>query len=364
MANVEVKAPSNIKISGEHSVVYDGPCLSAAIPIYATASVSDTETGELEVVLQDLGISASFTNAKLKELYREYGKRDISPKAPGDNTPTDLAKYIDGHRDVDKQILPYATIAARLLNEQGIDVLNKKITIHSDVPITKGYASSAVCSTSFTMGLIKSSGKSIDDQIAIDISRDGERIVHRAETAGRLDVGPVYFGGYVTFSKDEGIKQQDISTEINIVVIDTGQKPPTAQMVQKVRDRRATDQVGTDKILRDIDRCVLQGIKALREGDVEELGRQMSRNHELLKMLGVSSEGLDKATSIAVSNGAYGSKLCGGGGGGMGIALVKDDVTANTVIKALKENGFDAFETKVTLKGAKYYSGRKIRTKI
>ena len=35
----EVKAPANIKIGGEHSVVYGGPSLSAAISLYATSTV-------------------------------------------------------------------------------------------------------------------------------------------------------------------------------------------------------------------------------------------------------------------------------------------------------------------------------------
>ena len=127
MRTIEVKAPSNIKISGEHSVVYDGPCLSAAIPLYATASVSDTGTGRLTVVLKDLGISAQFDSSTLKHLYTEYDKRDTTQKAAGDTSPTDLARYIDGHNEIKKEVLPYATIAARLLVEHEINILGKLI---------------------------------------------------------------------------------------------------------------------------------------------------------------------------------------------------------------------------------------------
>ena len=355
MAIVEVKAPSNIKISGEHSVVYDGPCLSAAIPLYATASVNDADTGKLAIVLEDLGVSASFDGPALRSLYAEYGKRSTAPKAAGDTSPTDLVRYIDGHGEIKREVLPYATIAARMLVEYGIDALGKEVLIHSEVPIGKGYASSAVCSTAFTAVLLKATGSKLDDQTAIDISRDGERIVHRIETGGRIDAGPVYFGGYVTYSKDEGIRRQDIPAAINVVVMDTGPKPPTSKMIQKVRDRRTADQAGTDKILRAIDSCVLQGLTALKMENLEELGRQMTRNHELLRELGVSSEGLDMAVKLATSSGALGAKLCGGGGGGMGIALVKDSATSKTVISSLVEHGFDGFSTKVTLNGAKYF---------
>ena len=364
MRTIEVKVPSNIKISGEHSVVYGGPSLSAATSPYATATLSETSSGKLEIELEDLKISASFDELTLRKLYTEYGKRDTVPKKPEDKTPTDLVKYITGHSEIGKEMLPYATIAARLLVEQGINPFNNHVVIHSDVPIGKGYASSAVCSTAFATVLVKASGKILDDQTMIDISRDGERIIHGIETGGRLDVGPIYFGGYAIFNADEGIKSLQISTPIKIVVMDVGQKPPTIEMVKKVRALWTSDQDGTEKILRGIDSIVIKCIDALKRGNLEELGKQMYDNHKLLKRLGVSSDKLDEAVSIAMLNGAYGAKLCGGGGGGMGIALVKDDVTAQSIINALKSNGFGAYRSDVTLKGAKSFLKQRTKTKV
>ena len=149
MVNVEVKSPSNIKISGEHSVVYGGPCLSAAIPIYATASVKDRDTGKLEIFLNDLDMHASFDATALRSLYAEYCKRDVTPKKVEDTAPTGLVKFVESHKEITKEMLPYAVIASRLLAEQDVDVINKEITIRSNVPIGKGYASSAVSSTFF-----------------------------------------------------------------------------------------------------------------------------------------------------------------------------------------------------------------------
>ena len=317
MTNVEVKAPSNIKISGEHSVVYGGPCLSAAIPLYATASVKDHSTGKLGISLSDLNLHASFDDQTLRALYAEYSKRDVTAKKAGDKSSTDLVKFITNHKEIAKDMLPYAVIASRLLVEYNVNVLNKEITIHSDVPIGKGYASSAVCATSFTVALLKSEIKILDDPTIIDISRDGERIAHQIETGGRLDVGPIYLGGYVTYDQDNGTKQQSISAQIKVVILDVGKKPPTAVQLAKVRDRRASDPEDTDIIFGEIDACVLQCVSALKNGDMVELGKQMSRNHELLKKLGVSSDKLDVAVNLAISNGAFGAKMCGGGGGGL-----------------------------------------------
>ncbi len=283
-------------------------------------------------------------------MYAEYSKRNTSSN-------DDLGKYIEKHLNLGKEILPYATIAARLFKEFGVNPLGKTVTITaaSEVPVQKGYASSAICSTSFAMVLIKASGKKIDDQKAIDVSRDGERIVHRNENAGRIDVGPAYYGGYVIFSSASGVLKEGISTKINVVVFDTGPKPPTAEMVKKIRDLYNKDTEGTTKILHEIDSCVTGCIDSLKVGNLVRLGEYMSRNHELLAKLGVSSERLDRAVSIAVDNGAYGAKLCGGGGGGIGIALVGDNNTAKKVTDALKKNKFDAYSVSISLKGAKSY---------
>ena len=346
MDHIEVKAPARVTIGGEHSVVYGGPSLSAAIGLFASAKMSDSGNGKLEIVLQDLGVSKNLDAAELEQLYADYSTRDTA-------NPQGIADYVSKNaQNVGSKVLPYATIAARLFGGHKLNPIGARVEIHSEVPPQKGFASSAICSAAFAMALIRASGMMLDDQTIIDIIRDGERIVHRAETAGRIDVGPVYFGGFARFSAAEGVKKEDISAPLNLVVIDTGPKPPTAEMVGRVRERYNKDRDGTIKIMRNIDACVEKEIAALKIGNIQELGKEMSRNHALLKELGVSSEGLDRAVSIAAENGAYGAKLCGGGGGGMAVALV-DDASAETVVKSLKANGFEAYVTSIEPKGAK-----------
>ena len=346
MEELEVKAPANIKIGGEHSVVYGGPSLSAAIALFATAKIGRSNDG-LDIVLQDLNRSISLDATALRKLYNEYSSRD-------DTKPEAIATYIaNNESNIGKEILPYATIAARLFVEHDVSPIGKKVVVHSEVPFQKGYASSAVCSAAFTMALVKASGKKLDDKTAIDIIRDGDRIVHRSETAGRIDVGPIYFGGFAKFTSSEGVTKENITTPANFVVIDTGPKPPTAEMVKKVRGLYNSDTEGTKNILKEIDNCVESGTEALKRGELKELGKHMSRNQELLAKLGVSSPGIEKAVSIAVANGAYGAKLCGGGGGGMAVALVGSTQDASRMIKALKSEGFDAYCTDIIFKGAK-----------
>ena len=64
----------------------------------------------------------------------------------------------------------------------------------------------------------------------------------------------------------------------------------------------------------------------------------MIKNHDLLKELTVSSKKFDMFVETALSNGASGAKLSGGGRGGNMIALVEER-NINLVEKALIDAG-------------------------
>ena len=64
----------------------------------------------------------------------------------------------------------------------------------------------------------------------------------------------------------------------------------------------------------------------------------MVQNQRLLQLLDVSSPELDQLVDAALSAGASGAKLCGGGRGGNMIALVTPE-TADPVARALREAG-------------------------
>lgn len=61
---------------------------------------------------------------------------------------------------------------------------------------------------------------------------------------------------------------------------------------------------------------------ALEKGDLSPLGQMLTRNHQLLRSLKVSSPELDRLVDTALSAGAQGAKLSGGGRGGNMLALV------------------------------------------
>ena len=107
--------------------------------------------------------------------------------------------------------------------------------------------------------------------------------------------------------------------EMNMVVGFTGVKAPTGPLVAKVK--RYVDHTGfAREIIEDIGSLTLDGMRCIKRGDLEGLGRVMTKDHDLLAILGVSTPELQKLVDAALPF-SYGAKLTGAGGGGSMIAL-------------------------------------------
>ncbi|MGC9190786.1 MAG: mevalonate kinase [Candidatus Micrarchaeia archaeon] len=334
-----VKAPAVAKLFGEHAVVYGRLSVAVALDAHASADISYTQRDELEVELPQMGLKSTFSEALLRTIFYRYAFR------------TNLQDFISQHSSINEHLLPYATISARLLFGYGINVLGKKIIISSDIPIKKGFASSAACSTAFTTAILKHEQTYLPDGEVIEVARDGERILHKNEGAGKIDVSTSFYGGYVSYSSANGARKEHIDKKTDLIFIDTGPKKSTAETVGHVAKLHQDRKDYVESLFDMIERYSADGLEALKNGDFATVGSLMYKNHEALDKLGVSSEGLNRAVEIAKSSGAKGAKLSGGGGGGMAIAIAEGP----KVLKALQKGGFEISTYSIDLDGAQTY---------
>ena len=316
MSDVYATAPGAVKLYGEHVVLYGRSSAAIAVNMRAKAYVRDSDAKGIEFKLDDLEKSEAFTAGQLHELFLKYKsfKDDKSAKI-GDF----VASAIDS--GVSAQVLPYAIIAGRIMEEFGTEISGKSVSINSDIPMGKGFASSAACSVAFAAAMAKSLGINMPNETFIDIARDGERIVHKNSLAGKIDVNSSFYGGCVVYNDSNGVRREDVPKNMNMLVVDTGPKKPTSETVATVRSRLEKDEAGTKRIFDMIEECTGNGIEALKKGDMLSVGRYMYRNQELLRDLGVSNDGLESVVMQSKEFGAYGAKLSGGGGGGIAIVL-------------------------------------------
>ncbi len=339
---MEVRAPCVVKLLGEHAVVHGRTAVAAALELYATASFKKTKNANsLELVLKDYDKKLTLDGKLLTELAKKYKNKK------------DMKKYIENCVELDGTTLPYATIACSFYEKYGL-FPEGRISISSDIPKRSGLASSASCYTAFTVLLSVLLKKNLSDDEIIEFARDGERVSHINEGAGRIDVSTAYYGGYVSFNNKEGFIKHSFTATPKLLIVNTGPKKPTSETVGRVTELLKHKKENTEKLLDRINECSIEGLSALAKNDMKKLGKLMYEDHELLKELEVSSEGLDKTVELAKTHGAYGAKLSGGGGGGIAIALLEkyDKKLEN----ALEQEGFECIKVKISENGAIIYT--------
>jgi len=205
-----------------------------------------------------------------------------------------------------------------------------EVEIASQIPSGSGLGSSAAVTVAFLAALAEMDGRCSAEEVA--------RRAFEVESAVQGRASPVDTsasahgqGVFVDSRPGEGLLwhiRRDTRQwyvhhcpvpELTFVIGFTGIRAPTGPLVAKVR-RFAERSTFARDIIDEIGDLTLDGVDRLRRGDVEALGRLMTRDHNLLAILGVSSPELQRLVDAALPL-SYGAKLTGAGGGGSMIAL-------------------------------------------
>lgn len=338
--HARARAPGVVKLLGEHAVLYGATSLAVAVALYANAELRQTGGDGLKITLQDLGYSNEFGAEELREQLAAYRRASVSD--------AELGAYSGSARIDNIKALGYAIIAGRMQEDHGADLGGVEVVIRSEIPRGSGCASSAACFTAFATALASTLKQRPDDQEIIDIARDGERVTHKMTKAGGIDVSTSYLGGFVTSGNGKH-NRLDVVTRLPLLIMDTGPKRETWEMIAHVARLKSEDPEEVDPILREVGERSESGIAALLRDDLPALGKEMTRTHGAFKRLGISTPKLDEAVEIALENDAYGAKLSGGGGGGVAVAILPE----GPVDGELRDRGFATMRPGVSELGAR-----------
>ncbi len=301
MPIVRAEAPGKAILIGEHSVVYGHPAI--AIPVKGVSTVVEaeaTEGAEIEVIL-DGGFSTSARSgsdvaAKMKELVHS------------------LAERLDAER------------------------LGVRVTVRSTIPVARGLGSSAAVSVATIRALSGLLGRELTDMETADLAYDAEKLFHGSPSG--IDNNVIARGVPIYYVKGKSCSPiEPREAKFRFLIADTGVPSETAAIVAEVREARERRRAHYDALFWEIGTLACVAREVIRRGGPPELGMCMNRNHELLKSLGVSSEGLDSLVIAAVKGGAAGAKLSGAGRGGNVLALLEDPDSERQVEDALREEG-------------------------
>ncbi len=196
-----------------------------------------------------------------------------------------------------------------------------RLTIHSDIPIASGMGSGAAVSAAVFKALFSHFQTPYTSKKLSELVFEVEKLHHG--TPSGIDNTVIAYEQTVLFRKSEEIQHIDFLQPIHLVIANSGFTTPTKVTVEDVRCLYENQPNLKKKTFTKIERCALWDLMLLKKATSNKREKMMTENHQLLRSLTVSNERLDHLVDTALSFGAYGAKLSGGGRGGIIIALAE-----------------------------------------
>ncbi len=195
----------------------------------------------------------------------------------------------------------------------------------TDLPIAAGVASSAAVTVAAAAALLLVADRSLPrpDVVA--------RMAFRAEaelgTTGWMDFMACAYGGVRQVFPGHRPRSAELTDHISIpiVLVDTGQKRCTVDVLASLRDRFRSGEQGMRHYADRAPGIVAQMADALRSDrpDYPAVGAMLTRAHTLLRdQVQCSTPLIEECVSRCLAAGALGAKLSGSGHGGCLFALV------------------------------------------
>lgn len=311
---VSASAPGKVIIFGEHFVVYNSKAIVAAINRRCFGRAEFT--GNLGVwITSDLEMKSNPYKIE------HAAVRDAPSKK--------------------KLLEPLSTFCRNFLREYALDI-GVKIYIKSELPIGVGLGSSAA-SCVMLAGILRwiirrnhehEEISSTDRKWICENALYGEQMIHNKSSGVDCYVstygGLVHFAG---FTETTSIKSQPLP----FFLINTRRSHETSELVSHVRRFSKNRPKHFEELTSDATAICSNGVKAMANGSLEEIGRLMTENHKLLREIGVSNKEIEKIIGICSRYGSLGAKITGAGGGGSVLVLARPETmpAINVALKGL-----------------------------
>ena len=322
-------APCKAILFGEHYVVYGASAL--AIPIEPRNRVKFSDSSS-----QGLALNSSL------------GTAHVAPDFSFSGEPR-LAQFVAVAKEICKK-KPLPPCSVEFLPSWSL----------------KGVGTSSSLGAAFAAGLLTLVSKRASTRKIFMSAQAGDLISHEGKASG-IDARAVAYGKPIVFQRK--FSPSSFSTRsanfflpagCSLLLIDTfkGKKDSTAAMLANFARSFGITTLpsATSEEKRKEVRTEFAPIlkSALVAKTAHELGKAMNDNHIMLRMRRVSSQGIDAAISSALSAGAYGAKLTGGGGEGGAVLALCDSSHYPQISQAVSDaTGFACYSISIAKDGAK-----------
>ncbi|MGB9707136.1 MAG: mevalonate kinase [Microgenomates group bacterium] len=284
---VIASAPGKLMLFGEHAVVYGFPCIVTAVSSRITVEVEKVDSG-------------------------------FKIEAP----------QVKDVRFIEESV--------RFFKEKFDIKTGLNIKTKSEFSSQYGFGSSSAVTAAVLYGLNKLFSLNLTKR---ELFNFGYEINLRVQKVGSgFDIAAAIFGKTVYFVRAGKIILPLKINELPLVIGYSGIKADTPKIVQALKLKIEKNKRNFFSIFEEIKNIVEEAKVNLIKKNWTKIGQLMTKNHQLLQDLGVSTKKLDQMCQAATEAGAYGAKLSGAGGGDCMIALV-DEKIRERVEKAIEKAG-------------------------
>ncbi|MGY3703757.1 mevalonate kinase [Vagococcus martis] len=288
-----------IILLGEHAVVYNYPSIAIPFPKTSIQTI-------VKKAIQEPTISCDFYTGLLG----------------------DMPELLDSLKEA-------IHLSLKTLNQESYPL---DITINSSIPAERGMGSSAAVAVATIRGIFDYFDVSLTQEKLLDLVNTSEKIAHGNPSG--LDALMTSSSTPYYFKKGQMEVPLHMMLNAYLVVADTGETGQTKEAVESISHKlKGNTKEHTLALIHTLGSLPDKGRIALESDRAKELGSYMSQAHQILKELGVSSPSLDRLVDAAMTHGALGAKLTGGGRGGCMIALEIDKKSAHEIAQTLKDFG-------------------------
>ena len=295
---VKVSAPGKLILFGEHAVLYNRPCLVAAVSQRLFVEVEKITEDKILIDAPEMKISGFAVF--LTDLNKEQ--------------PKEVRFVLEAVKNFFRK---YRV-------ESGL-----KIKTESQFSSEYGFGSSSAVTVCTIKALAELFEIKVEEKEIFDLAY--QTVLDIQGVGSGFDIAAAIYGGVIYFVTGGKIIEPLTVKDIPLIVGYTGVKASTSEIVKQIKSEMEKNPDYYEKLYDDISQIVEKAKTAIENSRWTEVGKLMSENQEILrkfktpsKEYGVSSEIIERLINACLEAGAYGAKLSGAGVGDCIIALAEN----------------------------------------
>jgi mevalonate kinase len=237
-----------------------------------------------------------------------------------------------------------------ILEVTGVDVERTpiKITYGGSLLAGSGVGASAASCVSLARALNATFDLGLSIEEINNVGWEGEFAYHGIPSG--IDNTASTYGGLLVYrveNEEKSFEHVEVERPFRIVLANSGVTADTSTLNDYVLGLKADDPELFAKRCRMITEQSLAMREALERYDLKKVGGLLTANHEILIEMGLSHEKLVELCDRALSMGALGAKLTGGGRGGYMLALTPEEDVQDLVTSTFEEDGYAVIRAEI-----------------